>query len=117
MRKLLAALCLVFALALPAKAADSCFAWQPALERASQAGWLGVELKDDSLARFVANYNAMPPKSNVHPDSVWVMMDTKSQDEVVTLVFVTGGCVDAVLPDVPEAAFEKTLTDTPGDPA
>lgn len=118
MRKLFASLCLLFALGAPVQAQECRLQWSAAqANMAPDKGWVAVELKGDDLARFVANFNAEEPKSDYHPDSVWVLHDTNYVPGFVNVAFVTGECVDLLLIDVPEPAFENTLFHVPGDPA
>jgi len=56
-----------------------------------------VDIEGDGLARVVAGYNALLPRTAHSPDSAYVFMVPQYMPRII-LVFVTSGCVTMTQP-------------------
>jgi hypothetical protein len=65
--------------------------WSEAYAGAEKDGYDQIEVIGADKDRFVANYNAIEPRSDWNPEHVWLAI--KAGEDEVSFAFVTGDCM------------------------
>lgn len=91
-----------------------CRPFEPLYKEAQVQGWTQEDIKGPDLVRFLANYNAVDPPTDIHPDRV--LIATIHGNKSVTVIFVNKGCMIGT-ERTDEEEVIRLLTTEVGNPA